>query len=106
MEECCAQDILPNQELATFKNVQLTVSGVSIASGAAAVNHVAEEYKRSPDSYKEKQLMAARNVLEKQPKQEIAPKSHAQLIANGTHLEIGVIAVKIVVAVGKGGLEQ
>jgi hypothetical protein len=50
--------------------------------------------------------MAAGNVPEKQSKQDVVPKSHAQLIANGTHLENGVTAVKIVVVVGKGGLEQ
>lgn len=50
--------------------------------------------------------MEARNAPEKQPNQEIVPKSTAQLIVNGTSLENGVIAAKIVVAVGKGGLDQ
>lgn len=101
-----AQDILPNQNLATFKHVQLTVSGVSIVSGAAAVNHVEGEHKPSRESYKEKQLMAARNVPERKPKRDVVPKRHAQVIAYGTNLENGVVAVKIVVAAGKRDLEQ
>lgn len=99
--ERCALDTLPNPNLAIFMNVQLIVSGVTIASGVAAASHAAGEYKAGRDTYSFQQNMAVRNAKETQLNQEAVPKMRAQLTVNGKNSESGVTAVKIVVVVGK-----
>ena len=46
------------------------MSGVTTVSGVAAVNHVAEEHKLDRGTYKDRQLMAVRNVPDNHPKQD------------------------------------
>lgn len=106
MVERCALDILPNPELAALNHVQLIVSGVTIASGVPAVNHVAREHRPGQGMNKDQRLMAVRNASENQVNQEAVPKIRVQLIVHGKNLESGVTAVKIVVVVGKRDLEQ
>jgi len=67
-------DILPNQDLATLKNVQLIVNGATTVFGANAAQHVAEENSPEQGTYKDQQLTEERNALVTQRRPEIVPE--------------------------------
>lgn len=103
--ESYVQDILPNQDLATLKNVQLIVNGVITVFGANAAQHVAEENSPEQGTYKAQQLTGERSALVMQQKPEIVPEITVQYLVFGMILEAGAHAARTAVVDGKGDLE-
>lgn len=103
--ESYVQDILPNQDHATLKNVQLIVNGVTTVFGANAAQHVAEENSPEQGIYKDQQLTVERNALVMHQKPEIVPEITVQYPAFGMISEAGAHAARTAVVDGKGDLE-
>lgn len=90
-----------NQKHVMYKTVQLIVNGVTTVFGVSVAKLVEVESKQDQDMSGDQLLEEVKTVLANLRKKEIAEKTLAQLPANGTILESGVLAVRIVEEDGK-----